>query len=302
MGLRGVSLEARGLWVDMMCFMHQAEPYGHLKVGHKDILVGVLARMVGSDVRTVERLLLELEEAGVFSRTESGTIYSRRMVRDHEIRMKRAQGGAQSAKNPNVPRLKDHPEQVQASQEGYPQAHPSAGPSDGPLPPSSAPSFGVSLSYSSSSSKIKKSVQPIDLNGHAQGFTTFWSAYPRKQGKKECLEWWSKNRPNDALLAVMLAQIEHAKRSSDWTKDGGQFIPLPKSWLRGARWEDESRASLPSKDRAASCTRRVQRDGDRFLRPCGQPVTPEQASKPSPRCPDCLAALANPKPEEMPHG
>ncbi|TRO38611.1 hypothetical protein EQ832_12025 [Pseudomonas sp. ALS1131] len=25
----------------------------------------------------------------------------------------------------------------------------------------------------------------------------------------------------------------------DWIKDGGQFVPLPASWLNGHRWEDE---------------------------------------------------------------
>ena len=29
-GLRACSLAARGLWIDIVCFMHQAEPYGHL--------------------------------------------------------------------------------------------------------------------------------------------------------------------------------------------------------------------------------------------------------------------------------
>jgi len=29
-GLRASCLAARGLWVDMLCFMHQGEPYGHL--------------------------------------------------------------------------------------------------------------------------------------------------------------------------------------------------------------------------------------------------------------------------------
>ena len=27
--------------------------------------------------------------------------------------------------------------------------------------------------------------------------------------------------------------------STDWTKDGGQFIPHASTWLNGKRWEDE---------------------------------------------------------------
>ena len=96
--LRMCSLEARGLWIDMLAYMHEGCPYGHLKVGTKDILPGVLARMVGTDEQTAERLIAELEESGVLSRTDNGTIYSRRMVRDEQIRCERAEGGKESQK------------------------------------------------------------------------------------------------------------------------------------------------------------------------------------------------------------
>ena len=72
----------------------------------RPILPQVLARMVGDAVEDVERLLAELEHAGVFSRTDDGIIFSRRMVCDEKIRETRANGGANSLKNPNVPRPK----------------------------------------------------------------------------------------------------------------------------------------------------------------------------------------------------
>lgn len=84
---------ARGLWIDMLCFMHQGSDYGHLEVNHKVILPPNLARMVGSTLPEVEGWLHELEMAGVFSKSEGGTIYSRRMIRDEKIRESRASGG-----------------------------------------------------------------------------------------------------------------------------------------------------------------------------------------------------------------
>lgn len=119
--LRFCSVAARGLWIDMMCLMHEGAPYGHLKVGSKDILPPVLARMVGASLPEVEGWLAELEQAGVFSRTDDGTIYSRRMVRDEEIRQARAAGGVKSLDNPRVPRRKD-------THKGYPST-PSLDPS-----------------------------------------------------------------------------------------------------------------------------------------------------------------------------
>lgn len=37
----------------------------------------------------------------------------------------------------------------------------------------------------------------------------------------------------------MAAALERQKRSRDWTKEGGQFVPYPATWLNQRRWEDE---------------------------------------------------------------
>lgn len=92
--LRMVSAGARGLWIDMLCIMHQGSEYGYLKVNGKVILPTNLARMTGTTFKEAEGYLEELEEAGVFSRDEGGCIFSRRMIRDEEIREARAAGGS----------------------------------------------------------------------------------------------------------------------------------------------------------------------------------------------------------------
>lgn len=92
-GLRSCSVGARGLWMDMICHMHDGNPYGYLKVGGKVILPMVLARMVGASTKEVEAWLQELLEASVYSVDSDGCIYSRRMIRDEEVRAKRALGG-----------------------------------------------------------------------------------------------------------------------------------------------------------------------------------------------------------------
>lgn len=91
--LRTCSTGARGLWMDMICYMHEGTPYGHLKVGNKVILACNLAPMVGATLPELEGWLDELESAGVFDRTEDGTICSRRMIRDEKVRESRASGG-----------------------------------------------------------------------------------------------------------------------------------------------------------------------------------------------------------------
>lgn len=92
-GLRSCSAAARGLWMDILCFMHEGSPYGYLKVNHKVILAPNLARMCGLTLEETEGCLAELAEAGVFETDEEGVIFSRRMIRDEELRNKRAACG-----------------------------------------------------------------------------------------------------------------------------------------------------------------------------------------------------------------
>jgi hypothetical protein len=91
--LRSCSIGARGLWIDMLCLMHEGTPYGYLKVGSKVILPDTLSKMAGAPLKQINSWVSELELAGVFSKDESGCFYSRRMVKDEQTRAARAAGG-----------------------------------------------------------------------------------------------------------------------------------------------------------------------------------------------------------------
>ena len=82
--LRVVSLAARGLWMEMLCVMHEGAPYGHLTVGGQPLSDAALARLVGTGVEEVQALLVELRAAGVFRQTRGGVVYSKRMTDDHK--------------------------------------------------------------------------------------------------------------------------------------------------------------------------------------------------------------------------
>jgi len=82
--LRSCSIAARGLWVEMLCIMHEALPYGSLLINGARIDKKRLATLTGIRENECTVLLLELEGFGVFSRDGDGTIYSRRMRRDAE--------------------------------------------------------------------------------------------------------------------------------------------------------------------------------------------------------------------------
>ena len=80
--LRMCSLAARGLWMDILCLAHDGIPTGHVTVNGKAPSNRQLAAIVGTTEKETAKLLNELEDAGVFSRTSAGIIFSRRMVRD----------------------------------------------------------------------------------------------------------------------------------------------------------------------------------------------------------------------------
>lgn len=70
-------------------------------------------------------------------------------------------------------------------------------------------------------------------------FDQFWRLYPKKRSKGQAEKTWVKINPDDDLLKQILSGLENAKKSIDWQKDGGQYIPYPSTWLNAKGWEDE---------------------------------------------------------------
>lgn len=70
-------------------------------------------------------------------------------------------------------------------------------------------------------------------------FEVFWRAYPRRIGKDAALRVWNRLKVDDALLGDMLHSLENQKASRQWRRDGGQYIPHPRTWLNQGRWKDE---------------------------------------------------------------
>lgn len=83
--LRMCGLAARGLWADILSYMHEGEPYGHFTIDGRVPELPDVARLVGAQVKDVRLAYAELERHGVFSRDDKGIPFSRRMVRDREV-------------------------------------------------------------------------------------------------------------------------------------------------------------------------------------------------------------------------
>lgn len=70
-------------------------------------------------------------------------------------------------------------------------------------------------------------------------FKIFWEEYPKKKSKGEALKSFKKIKPNEELFQIIISQLKLFKKTKEWKKDKGQFIPHPATWLNQKRWEDE---------------------------------------------------------------
>lgn len=106
--LRLCSLAARGLWIDLITYAHDAEPYGHVVISSTKPSTEQIASLVGRPVKEVRAALQELRQVGVYSETSDGIIYSRRMVRDKAKHLKDQENGRKGG-NPWVKGGVNHP-------------------------------------------------------------------------------------------------------------------------------------------------------------------------------------------------
>lgn len=109
--LKMCSAGARGVWIEMICLMHEATPYGHLLIHGQTPNEAQLASLTGIPLAELEHYVSELEQMGVFSRTKEGVIYSRKLVRMASRSAKMRKNGKQGG-NPKLRKSNDNPDQL----------------------------------------------------------------------------------------------------------------------------------------------------------------------------------------------
>lgn len=74
------------------------------------------------------------------------------------------------------------------------------------------------------------------VSGRDADFEEFWAVYPKKVGKQDARRVFKKVK---ADVHVLIDAVNAQKKSQQWQRDGGQYIPNPSTWLNQGRWEDE---------------------------------------------------------------
>ena len=70
-------------------------------------------------------------------------------------------------------------------------------------------------------------------------FEAFWEQYPRKTAKKAALLAWRRAKIAHDRVPTILGALANQKKSQQWTKDDGRFIPHAATWINQERWNDE---------------------------------------------------------------
>jgi hypothetical protein len=81
-------------------------------------------------------------------------------------------------------------------------------------------------------------------------FESFWSIYPKKVGKLKALEAWNKQNGTRPPITTIVLKIEESKKSDQWNRDGGQYIPNPATWINQGRWFDECKVEIKKQSKA----------------------------------------------------
>lgn len=83
--------------------------------------------------------------------------------------------------------------------------------------------------------------KPAGGDADPEGFAEWYALYQRKDARADAVKAWRQLSPNADLQATLIGALRRWSWNPDRTK-----IPLPASWLRGRRWEDEAVAGVAS--------------------------------------------------------
>ncbi len=222
--LRMCSFAAQGLWMRMLCRMHEGEPYGYLTMHGKPVADHELHRLLNGDPQEIKALLDELENKQVFCRDKNGAIFCRRMVRDGKRSAIYAANGAHGG-NPTLKKKKEEgAEEDEKSkldnQTGYADDKAEIQNQDKP-------------SRSSRSSRKKDSSLRSESPSN-DPFEQWWRAYPKRVGKAEARKHFAAAL-KETTLEVLLEAIPRYVA----TVREPRFLLDPERWLKRKRWLDD---------------------------------------------------------------
>jgi hypothetical protein len=213
--LRRCSHAAKGVYIDILCLMFECDERGVLSTAGRAWGDQEVARAIGGQYDVTLACIQELADLGVVSRSTTGALYCRRMVRDENKRKLCSDAGKRGGGNPQF--SKGHCK------------------GDNKGPPNGAPEY-------ESENEIANETSAED------SFDRFWGLYPRKVGKRDARGAWDKavaaiRKESGRSTSDAIALIEKATATfANSDKAKSEFCPHPATWLNQGRYEDDPAA------------------------------------------------------------
>ena len=186
--------------------------------------LSTLAKTASLDEKTVRRTLPKLESLGLIRINRSSGRRSHR----YELLLK--PGHAAQVNPDTLPMFDDE-------QPGH-----------------SDPQPGLSVPPTRAESPTNKVFNKGKNKKEAQlRFERFYGAYPKKKDRGRAEKAFTKLKPDDQLLEIMLTALQNQTVEREWKTQAGQFVPEWKyaaTWLNGQCWTDEVDEQRPGKGEA----------------------------------------------------
>ena len=211
-GLRCCSPAARGLWIDMLCIMWSSPKRGSLLTpANMQIACKSLQNLTCiSSANDVQKYLDELEEHGVFSRLDDGTIINRRMYfqaqRENDISEKR-----------RIAACKSHAKRKQKPHAKPAAPTPTALPSASPTAKTKTKPFVYECDLFKIDAKTHKrytdAFPDVDLLAHYKKMAAWLVSHPRKYGQIMVFvyEWLQKEQGSKTAFVEIGKALGGAK-------------------------------------------------------------------------------------------
>lgn len=202
--LKLCSLEAKGLWIEMLCIMFKAEKRGSLTVNGKQISSKELAKLLSEGEEIIIKCLGEMKYYNVFTELEDGLIINRRMYYQSERMEKTRQARIEAGRKGGLKKKASKTQNKNKPKQASPTPTPSPSPTS------------------------------KNIEEKKDKFEKFWDLYEKKVGEKsKLLKKFSKLSNKD--IELVMDYIPKYKNS----KPDKQFRKNPEAFLNNKTWLDE---------------------------------------------------------------
>lgn len=111
-----------------------------------------------------------------------------------------------------------------------------------PVDNQECPHVDTPISRESVQESHTNNITPYPLKTRFDDFWNEWPSHKRKTDKAKCKKKWETEKLEKHADEIILS-VQAWKHSENWNDEGGEFIPLPFTWLHNKRWEEKPKLS-----------------------------------------------------------